>query len=80
MSRHNFTATLHADGQAHEAVFIPHMRQNGKHYEINVRGFPRFEMRMSPLGRFDLTDASVNIPYALVLAASEEIERRAAWR
>jgi hypothetical protein len=49
------------------------------HYEVNVKGFPQFFMRWTELGRYDLlpnTEEAEKLPYALILAASDAIEKR----
>ncbi len=44
------------------------------HYEVNISGFPRFSMSWSALGRFDADDATLQLPYELVLAVSDLLE------
>jgi hypothetical protein len=76
--RHNFTKRIVYNGQTVLAVIIPQHRQNGMYYEVNVKGFPRFHVTMSPLGRYDLAPGGeVDIPYELVLAVSDAIEEQA---
>lgn len=61
------------------AVIVPQLRKNGMHYEVNIKGFPRFFMVWSALGRYDVaaaTDAPA-LPYELVLAVSDAIEANA---
>ncbi len=58
------------------AVILPHLRKNGMHYEVNIPDYPRFFVAWSPLERYDVTDASLKIPYDLVLAVSDAIEHR----
>lgn len=56
------------------------MRRNGMHYEVNVQGFPRFFMRWTELGRYDIlpnTEDEEMLSYALILAASDAIEKKA---
>lgn len=55
------------------AVIVPQLRKDGMHYEVNIKGYPRFFMRWSPLGRYDLEDTSEKVPYELVLAVSDTI-------
>ncbi len=45
------------------------------HYEVNIKGYPRFYMLWSPLGRYDIVkQEGINLPYNLVLAISDIIE------
>jgi len=47
------------------------------YYEINIKGYPRFYMAWSPLGRYDIAgDEEKAVPYQLVLAVSDLIEKR----
>ena len=59
------------------AVIIPQLRHNGMHYEVNIKGFPRFYMVWGPLGRYDVA-GDEQLPYELVLAVSDIIEKRMA--
>lgn len=45
------------------------------YYEVNIKGYPRFYMSWSPLGRYDITDEELKLPYQLVLAVSDLIEQ-----
>jgi len=45
------------------------------HYEVNVKGYPRFIMTWSALGRYDITIADSAVPYELILAVSDLIEK-----
>jgi len=59
------------------AVIVPQLRKDGMHYEINIRGYPRFYMAWSPLGRYDVvSEEGIKLPYELVLAVSDAIEKR----
>jgi hypothetical protein len=59
------------------AVFVPQLRPDGMHYEVNIKGYPRFYMAWSPLGRFDVIgEESNDLPYELVLAVSDAIEKQ----
>jgi hypothetical protein len=59
------------------AVIIPQLRKDGMYYEVNIKGFPRFYMAWSPLGRYDITDNNdIKLPYELVLAVSDLIEHQ----
>ena len=57
------------------AVVVPQLRQDGMHYEVNIKGFPRFYMAWSSLGRFDIKDPEEDVPYDLVLSVSDIIEQ-----
>lgn len=59
------------------AVIVPQLRKDGMHYEVNIKGYPRFYMAWSPLGRFDITgDEATDVPYDVVLAVSDVIGQR----
>lgn len=51
------------------------MRKDGLYYEVNIKGFPRFYMNWSPLGRYDVTEEVDLLPYDLILALSDTLER-----
>jgi hypothetical protein len=71
----NFTTHITVDKRSLLAVIVPVYRPDGTHYEVNVKGYPRFYMSYSPLGRYDATgDEAGNIPYEMVLAISDAIE------
>jgi len=58
------------------AVIIPQLRKDGMYYEVNIKGYPRFYMSWSALGRYDVVGEQATLPYELVLAVSDIIERR----
>lgn len=59
------------------AVIIPQLRKDGMYYEVNIKGYPRFYMAWSPLGRYDIVnEEDSNLPYQLVLAVSDVIEKK----
>jgi len=59
------------------AVIIPQLRKDGMYYEVNIKGYPRFYMAWSPLGRYDIVnEEDTSIPYQLVLAVSDVIEKQ----
>ena len=58
------------------AVIVPQLRKDGIYYEVNIKGYPRFFMTWSALGRYDVVNnEDVNIPYELILAVSDMIEK-----
>lgn len=71
----NFSKNIHFDKQQSLAVVVPHMRQDGLYYEVNIKGYPRFFMTWSELGRYDVTgEETGTLPYSLVLAVSDMLE------
>lgn len=59
------------------AIIVPQLRKNGMYYEVNIKGYPRFYMSWSPLGRYDVaSEEGIKLPYELVLAVSDAIEKR----
>jgi hypothetical protein len=76
----NFSTNLLYDRQKHFVVFIPLMKSDGMHYEVNIKSFPRFEVAWSTMGRYDIVaDADGEIPaipYELILAVSDVLEKR----
>ena len=58
------------------AVIVPQLRPDGMHYEVNIKGFPRFYMAWSALGRFDIiNEDGLHIPYELILAVSDILDK-----
>ena len=46
------------------------------YYEVNIKGYPRFFMSWSPLGRYDVVnEKEYDLPYHLILAVSDVIEK-----
>jgi len=71
----NFSRTIHFDKQSVLAIVVPHMRKDGLYYEVNIKGYPRFFMTWSPLGRYDLVpDGETSLPYNLILSVSDMLE------
>lgn len=70
----NFSRSVNFDKQNVHAVFIPRMRKDGLYYEVNIAGLPRFHMAWTALGRYDVTEDDVMLPYNLVLAVSDILE------
>ena len=58
------------------AVIVPQLRKDGMYFEVNIKGYARFFMSWSPLGRYDVVNDESGIPYQLVLAVSDVIEKR----
>lgn len=74
---HNFTTRITFDGRTVFAAIVPALRRDGMHYEVNISGFPRFTMAWSALDRYDVIPREgQQLPDSLVLAVSDEIERR----
>ena len=75
----NFSTSIYFNNEKLAAVLVPVMLSDGLHYEVNIKGFPRFMMRWSELGRFDLVEndeiQSKDIPYELILAVSEVLDK-----
>jgi len=75
MMKKNFSIRLNFDGKNVLAVIVSQVRQDGRYYEINIAGFPRFFMKWSALGRYDVVpQEGVKLPYNLVLALSDALE------
>ena len=59
------------------AIIVPQLRKDGMYYEVNIKGYPRFYMSWSALDRYDVaSEEDANLPYELVLAVSDAIEKR----
>jgi len=56
------------------AVIVPALRRDGMHYEVNIKGYPRFYMTWTAMDRYDVVAPAPKLPYALVLAVSDAIE------
>jgi hypothetical protein len=74
--RQNFTKRISFDGKTVLAVIIPEHRKDGMYYEINIKGYARFYMTLSPLGRYDVVPENPKLPYNMVLAVSDAIEEK----
>lgn len=73
--RSNFSKRITFDSKTLLATFVPQFRKDGIYYEVNVKSYPRFYMAWSSLDRYDVvSDEELNLPYGLVLAASDAIE------
>lgn len=72
----NFSKRINFDNKNALAVIVPQLRKNGMHYEVNVKGYPRFYMVWSPLSRYDVAkqEGLKPLPYELILAVSDAIE------
>lgn len=73
----NFTKRVNFDGKTMLAVILPQFRKDGMYYEVNVKGYPRFYMTRTELGRYDVVaEIGLKLPYDLVLAVSDAIEEQ----
>jgi hypothetical protein len=71
----NFMAPFNLDGKDRVAAILKETRKDGVYYEVNINGYPRFYMKWSALGRYDIINAhDFTIPYAVLLAVSDAIE------
>jgi len=70
----NFTSNITFDGKTALAVIVPALRRDGMHYEVNIKGYPRFYMTWTAMDRYDVVAPAPKLPYALVLAVSDAIE------
>jgi hypothetical protein len=74
----NFSTRITFDGKTVLAIVVPQHRKDGMYYEVNIKNYPRFYMHWSPLDRYDiLPQEGLNIPYNLILAVSDAIEKKA---
>ena len=74
----SFSAEVFFDKKKVLAVIVPQLHKDGMYYEINIKGYPRFFMKWSELGRFDIVDGKeYKLPYQLILAVSDVIEKKA---
>jgi hypothetical protein len=71
----NFSRQFSVDGKDMLAVIVPELRKDGMYYEVNIKGYPRFKMSWSALGRYDITGEQQGVPYDIVLAVSDILER-----
>ncbi len=72
----SFSSQLIFEKKTYLAVIIAQLRKDGMHYEVNIKGFPRFFMKWSALGRYDLVNSDdLKLPYQLVLAVSDVLEK-----
>jgi hypothetical protein len=72
----NFSKAVHFDKMTAFAVVVPQLRKDGMYYEINIKGYHRFFMKWSELGRYDITEPDSSIPYSLVLAVSDILDQQ----
>ena len=73
----NFTQRLRFDGKTALAVIVPQHRKDGIYYEVNVNTYPRFYMTWGATDRYDIVpEEGITIPYELILAISDAIEKR----
>ncbi len=68
----SFTTTLVWQGRTVPVSLLTQQRPDGKYYEVNVPDVPRFRMRWSALGRYDVVEEDgIPVPYELVLAIAD---------
>jgi hypothetical protein len=73
---YNFSRQFSIDGKNLLAIIVPELRKDGMYYEINIKGYPRFKMAWSALGRFDIVGEETSaVPYNIILAVSDIIEQ-----
>ncbi len=73
----SFSKTVIFEKKPLLATIIPQLRKDGMYYEVNIKGYPRFYMLWSPLGRYDVAEGDDNgLPYQLILEVSDVIEQR----
>ena len=73
----HYSKQIRFDGQTLFAAIINEVRKDGTYYEVNIKGYPRFYMKWSALGRYDVVpQEGLALPYNLVLAVSDAIEEQ----
>ena len=73
--RKNFSVQVDFDGRRVLVVILSQVRPDGRYFEVNIKGYPRFYMAWSALGRYDIVpQEGLELPYNLVLALSDAIE------
>ncbi len=73
----SFSKPVFFDKKTILATVVPQLRKDGTYYEVNIKGYPRFYMLWSQLGRYDVVDnEDIALPYQLVLAVSDMIEKQ----
>lgn len=72
----SFSRHINYEKKSLLAVILPQARKDGTYYEVNIKGYPRFYMNWSPLGRYDVAGPEqAEIPYQLLLEVSDVIEK-----
>lgn len=71
----SFSAQIVYNGQPLLVIIVPALKRDGMHYEVNIKGLPRFMMSWSQLGRYDITNPEIKIPYEITLLVSDVIEK-----
>jgi len=61
-------------GQILAVKILRRQKQNGRHFEVNITGYPRFYLRWSAANRFDLTESNNGLPEELILLVSDLME------
>ncbi len=73
----SFTTTLVWQGRTVPVSLLTQQRADGRYYEVNVPDVPRFRMKWSPLGRYDVVvEDGITVPYDLVLAVADVLGAR----
>ena len=73
----SFSQHVFFDKKSLLATVVTQLRKDGIYYEVNIKNYPRFYMTWSQLGRYDVVDDDGNnLPYQLVLAVSDMIEKQ----
>ncbi|MBS1772829.1 MAG: hypothetical protein JST82_08210 [Bacteroidetes bacterium] len=72
----NFTKRIVYNKETKLAVIIPQHRKDGMYYEVNINGLARFYMKWGNADRYDLVkEEGITIPYEIVMAVSDAIEK-----
>jgi hypothetical protein len=70
----SFTTTIVWEGRTLPVSLLTQQRQDGRYYEVNVPDVPRFRMRWSALGRYDIVEEDgIKVPYELILIIADKL-------
>lgn len=68
----SFSTTVAWQGRTVPVSLLTQQHADGRYYEVNVPDVPRFRMKWSPLGRYDVVaEDGIPVPYELVLAIAD---------
>ncbi len=68
----SFVQNISWNGRTIPASILTQQRPDGLYYEINIPDIPRFRMRWSALGRYDVVEEDATaVPYELVLLIAD---------